>query len=132
MMGRIRSPKIYNRGKNTQKEQRKNKEFILFTRKVTSMSTRRSAILFLLPILFGMLILTSGCISEQPSPGAPLSPTENLTFYTEQLPPYNYQENGALKGFSVDLLEAITAKMGTKVAREEVHLVPWTEGYQTV
>ena len=96
------------------------------------MSTRRSAGLFLLPILVGMLILASGCISEQPSPGAPLSPTENLTFYTEQLPPYNYLENGALKGFSVDLLEAITAKMGTKVTREEVHLVPWTEGYQTV
>ena len=96
------------------------------------MSTRRSAVLFLLPLLAIMLILASGCVSEQPSPASPLPPRENLTFYTEQLPPYNYQENGALKGFSVDLLEAITANMGTKVTREEVHLVPWTEGYQTV
>ena len=53
-----------------------------------------------------------------------------MTYYTEQLPPYNYQENGTLKGFSVDLLEAITAKTGSKVTREKVHLVPWTEGYQ--
>jgi polar amino acid transport system substrate-binding protein len=54
----------------------------------------------------------------------------NLTFYTEQLPPYNYMENGTLKGLSVDLLEIITEKMGKKVTREEVRLVPWTEGYQ--
>jgi polar amino acid transport system substrate-binding protein len=54
----------------------------------------------------------------------------NLTFYTEQLPPYNYMENGTLKGLSVDLLEEITEKMGKKVTREEVRLVPWTEGYQ--
>jgi polar amino acid transport system substrate-binding protein len=61
-----------------------------------------------------------------------MSPAGSLTFYTEQLPPYNYQENGTLKGFSVDLLEEITAKMGTRVTREKVQLVPWTEGYQTV
>ena len=41
-------------------------------------------------------------------------------------------DNGTLEGISVDLLEAITEKMGKKVTREEVHLFPWTEGYQTV
>ena len=39
----------------------------------------------------------------------------DLTYYTEQLPPYNYMENGTLEGISVDLLEAITEKMGKKV-----------------
>lgn len=39
-------------------------------------------------------------------------------------------ENSMLQGLSVDLLEEITEKMGKKVTREEVHLVPWTEGYQ--
>jgi polar amino acid transport system substrate-binding protein len=93
----------------------------------------RFTYLFLIPVLVGILVMVSGCLSEQPSTGVPpLSPTENLTYYTEQLPPYNYQENGTLKGFSVDLLEAITEKMGTKVTREKVHLVPWTEGYQAV
>jgi polar amino acid transport system substrate-binding protein len=91
----------------------------------------RQSYLFLIPVLVGILVLASGCLSGQPSTGVPpLSSAENLTFYTEQLPPYNYMENGTLKGFSVDLLEEITAKTGTKVTREKVHLVPWTEGYQ--
>jgi polar amino acid transport system substrate-binding protein len=91
----------------------------------------REVYLYLIPVLVGILVLVSGCLTEQPSTGILLPlPTETLTFYTEQLPPYNYQENGTLKGFSVDLLEAITAKTGSKVTREMVHLVPWTEGYQ--
>jgi polar amino acid transport system substrate-binding protein len=86
----------------------------------------------LVAALAGALVLSAGCLSEQPSGAVPaVSPAEGLTCYTEQLPPYNYQENGTLKGLSVDLLEAITEKMGTKVTREKVHLVPWTEGYQT-
>jgi len=95
--------------------------------------SERRVYVFLISLLVGILVLVSGCLFEQSSPGVPpQSLTENLTYYTEQLPPYNYQENGTLKGFSVDLLEAITAKMGTKVTRENVHLVSWTEGYQTV
>ena len=89
--------------------------------------------LILLAALTGALVLSAGCLSGQTYESVPdVSPAEGLTFYTEQLPPYNYQQNGTLKGFSVDLLEAITSKMGTKVTREQVHLVPWTEGYQTV
>ncbi len=57
-------------------------------------------------------------------------PPAQLTFYTEQNPPFNYMENGTLQGIAVDLLEAITEKMGQKVSRDQVNLVPWTEGYQ--
>ena len=41
-------------------------------------------------------------------------------------------ENGTLKGLSVDLLKAITARTGSEVNPGDVHLVSWTEGYQTV
>lgn len=58
-----------------------------------------------------------------------LDPT-SLTYYTEQFPPYNYQENGTLKGIAVDLLGEITARIGKRVTPDQVHLVPWTEGYQ--
>ena len=85
----------------------------------------------LFAVLAGVLVLSSGCLSEPPSTPVPAgSPMENLTFYTEQLPPYNYVENGTLKGFTVDLLEAVTAKMGTKIPREKVQVTPWEEGYQ--
>ncbi|MDD1667103.1 MAG: transporter substrate-binding domain-containing protein [Methanomicrobiales archaeon] len=57
---------------------------------------------------------------------APVPQADN----TEQLPPYNYEENGTLKGIAVDLLGEITGKMGRRVTPDQVHLVPWTEGYQ--
>jgi polar amino acid transport system substrate-binding protein len=79
--------------------------------------------------LLGALVLTSGCISEPED--VPMPPA-GLVYYTEQLPPYNYEENGTLQGISVDMLEAVTERMGVKVSREEVHLAPWTEGYQAV
>lgn len=53
-----------------------------------------------------------------------------LTFYTEEFPPYNYQENGTLKGIAVDLLGEITEKMGNEIEPNQIHLAPWTEGYQ--
>ncbi len=84
---------------------------------------------YLLPIavMIGALLLTAGCLSEHEQ--APNDLT--LTYYTEELPPYNYEENGTLQGISVDLLESVTEELGAKVPREEVHLVSWTEGYQT-
>lgn len=89
--------------------------------------------LVLAAALAGALVLSAGCLSGQPSGAIPAAPSAgNLTFYTEQLPPYNYLENGTLKGLSVDLLEAITGKTGATVTRDQVHLIPWTEGYQIV
>lgn len=91
--------------------------------------------LILIAVLLGALLPTAGCLPESEAASADLNDTTmsvNLTYYTEQLPPYNYMENGTLKGISVDLLEAVTEKMGKKVTREEINLVPWTEGYQAV
>ncbi len=91
--------------------------------------------LILIAVLFGVLSPTAGSISGYEIVSADMNDTmmsANLTYYTEHLPPYNYMENGTLKGVSVDLLEAVTEKMGKKVTREEINLVPWTEGYQTV
>ena len=89
--------------------------------------------LILIAVLLGALSPAAGSISGYETASADTNDTmmsANLTFYTEQLPPYNYMENGTLKGVSVDLLEAVTEKMGKKVTREEIHLVSWTEGYQ--
>jgi len=88
---------------------------------------RRYRYLILVPILAGAFLLVSGCISkpEQPSPDS-----VTLTYYTDQFPPYSYQENGTLKGVAVDLLGEITGKIGGRATPDQLHLVPWTEGYQ--
>lgn len=96
-------------------------------------SLLRNMYLFLSIALTGALIMTAGCLSEREVESADMNSTfelTGLTYYTEQLPPYNYQENGTVQGLSVDLLETVTEKVGNKVSREEIHLVPWTEGYQ--
>jgi polar amino acid transport system substrate-binding protein len=85
----------------------------------------RNTHLLLIVVLLGALLLTAGCLSDR-EPDASVT----LTYYTEQLPPYNYEENGTLKGISVDLLESVTEELGAKVPWEEVHLVSWAEGYQ--
>jgi polar amino acid transport system substrate-binding protein len=86
----------------------------------------RNTNLLLIAVLLGALLLTAGCISEDEQALSNLT----LTYYTEQLPPYNYEENGTLQGISVDLLELVTEKLGAKVPWEKVHLVSWAEGYQ--
>lgn len=92
----------------------------------------RYAYLILVLVLVGALLLASGCISKPEQPSTVISTPDSvtLTYYTEQFPPYNYQENGTLKGVAIDLLGEITGKMGKRVSPDQVHLVPWTEGYQ--
>jgi polar amino acid transport system substrate-binding protein len=86
--------------------------------------------LYLISFLFGSLLVT-GCLTGQPADTLPAGLSmSSLTYYTEDMPPFNYVENGTLKGLSIDLLEAITAKMGAPIRRDQVHLVPWSEGYQ--
>lgn len=96
-------------------------------------SSLRYTYIFLSIALIGALIMTAGCLSQTEVESANMDSAFELTyltFYTEELPPYNYQKNGTLQGVSVDLLEATTEKMGSKVSREDILLVPWTEGYQ--
>ncbi|MEN6342463.1 MAG: transporter substrate-binding domain-containing protein [Methanospirillum sp.] len=82
-----------------------------------------------LALMVGTL-LVAGCLSAQEQASGDDITTSGLTYLTEQLPPYNYQENGTAQGISVELLEAITERMGRKISREQVRFVPWAEGYR--
>jgi polar amino acid transport system substrate-binding protein len=54
----------------------------------------------------------------------------DLTYITEQFPPYNYQEDGKLQGISVDLLEMTWMRMDANLNRSAIQVLPWKEGYQ--
>lgn len=56
------------------------------------------------------------------------SPLLDLILTTEDYAPMNYEENGQLKGISIDLLHAIWKKEGIATA-PEVALYPWARGY---
>ncbi len=94
------------------------------------LQTKRILFIILISMVAG-LIIASGCVSEPRDPGTLAAGTiSSFTYYTEENFPYNYRENGTLKGISVDLFEKITEKMGDRVSREKIRLVPWSEGYQ--
>lgn len=61
-----------------------------------------------------------------------ITSAKNLTYITEQYPPFNFQENGKLQGISIDLLEKMWERMGVDLNRSVIKILPWTEGYQKV
>lgn len=54
---------------------------------------------------------------------------ETFKVYTEQLPPYNFLENGKVVGSSTELLRDLLEKSGHKVYQDKINLVPWSRGY---
>jgi len=55
----------------------------------------------------------------------------DLLILTEEYAPYNYLDDGNLKGISVDLLESVLLQMGLNTTRDSFQVVSWSEGYKT-
>jgi ABC-type amino acid transport substrate-binding protein len=51
---------------------------------------------------------------------------------TEEYPPYNYTENGKLKGISVDLMEEIFKYMGSNLTVNDIKVFPWSRAYALI
>jgi len=71
-----------------------------------------------------ILSLLTGSILAQSMPS-------DLLVLTEEYPPYNYMDNGTLKGISVDFLESAFTHMGIDIPRDSIKILPWAEGYNT-
>jgi len=52
--------------------------------------------------------------------------------YTEHSPPYNFLDNGKVKGSSTRLLEELFAKSGHQFFDNSIQLLPWARGYNKV
>lgn len=93
-------------------------------RKVTFLP-RYPLIVFSLSLLLLACIGISGCITEDSS-GVPDS-----IFLTEDFPPFNYDEDGELKGIAVELLYAAYQEKGFSLPEDAIRIGLFTEGYQT-
>lgn len=51
----------------------------------------------------------------------------NLNYLTEQLPPYNYIEDGQYKGISIELLHHVWQRMN--MPKQEISMLPWDRAY---
>ena len=52
----------------------------------------------------------------------------DITWVTEEFPPWSYTENGEVKGFYIDLLEAIWVELGVDKTRDVIQVLPWARG----
>ncbi|MFP5221067.1 MAG: substrate-binding periplasmic protein [Acidobacteriota bacterium] len=55
-----------------------------------------------------------------------------LTILTEEFPPYNYTEDGHLRGISTDILLLMLAEAGMDIPVESFQVLPWSRGYNDV
>jgi len=62
-------------------------------------------------------------------PSAGAQSIDDLDFYIDEYPPYNFIENGQVTGISVDLILEILKMTGSRSGREDIELVPWARGY---
>ncbi len=57
---------------------------------------------------------------------------QSLTWLTENFPPYNYGETGALSGVSVEILELLFQNIGADISLADLSLSNWAEAYEKV
>ncbi len=73
--------------------------------------------------LIFLCVLGSGTVSA--------SGLESLIYYTEEHPPFNYRENGEIKGIAVDLLREAAALSGETIPDNNIIMLPWSRSYRS-
>ncbi|EPP5808852.1 ABC transporter substrate-binding protein [Vibrio sp. IRLE0018] len=59
------------------------------------------------------------------------SDLQAITYLTEEYPPYNFTEEGELRGIAVDLLVAASAIAMQPVTKEDISVQPWARAYRS-
>lgn len=74
--------------------------------------------------------LLSGLVTaaDIPEPEEVQEP-EDLRYFTEQYPPYNYKEDGRLQGLMIDTWEELWERMDADLDRSDIIHAPWARGY---
>lgn len=55
---------------------------------------------------------------------------DDLELLTENYPPFNFERDGHVRGFAVDLLVEMLQRAGSSKTREDIEVLPWTKGYK--
>ena len=72
-------------------------------------------------IAFSLLVISGASRADDLS---------NLTFVTEEYPPYNFRTNGQLQGIATDLLSAAAKKTNSPVQINKIKVLPWPRAYK--
>lgn len=92
------------------------------------------------------LLPVQEALASGPSQATPFSPSltntpkipsarstiNDIYFMTEQYPPFNYRDEGRLKGISIDILNGMLKEMNATISSNNVRHLPWARAYKTV
>ncbi|USD42404.1 ABC transporter substrate-binding protein [Vibrio sp. SCSIO 43135] len=73
-------------------------------------------------IMLFALLLSGQSIAKQ---------LNELTYLTEEYPPYNFTEGAKVKGIAVDLLLAASKESGNAINIDDIHVQPWARAYRS-
>jgi polar amino acid transport system substrate-binding protein len=57
---------------------------------------------------------------------------EDINWYTEEYPPYNFKKDGKTQGIAVDLLSEVWKKVGLNKTTKDMKIVPWARGVKMI
>lgn len=76
------------------------------------------------------LITATVLVSTSFGPKAKGGPVPQLTILTESFAPLSYEKKGVVTGFSVEVVETLLQKLGSKQTRKDFLMLPWARAYQ--
>jgi len=66
------------------------------------------------------------CYREAPAAAG----VDDLILMIESFPPFNFEENGELKGIAVELAEKMLRLAGSRLTRKDIRQMPWSRAYR--
>ena len=55
---------------------------------------------------------------------------QNLSFFTENYPPANFEDNGKISGYAVEILVAAGEAVGEEIDVSKISILPWPRSYR--
>jgi polar amino acid transport system substrate-binding protein len=75
---------------------------------------------------FASMLLRAGVLAALAMMWSTPRAAETLRIVTEELPPYNFTENGRITGLSTEVVEAVLKEIGVEAS---IHSMPWARAY---
>lgn len=76
-------------------------------------------------------ILFVSLVFSMPSMGI-AQDVNKLIILTEEYPPYNYMDKGKVCGTSTEIVVEVLERLGSKLNRKDIRLIPWARAYHEV
>ncbi len=57
---------------------------------------------------------------------------DDFTIMTEEYPPYNFEQNGVVKGMAIEMMSELMKRTNCKKTAKDIQVLPWARSYKDV